>query len=88
MTDVVRVAVLGVLALGVVTLALIFRSLRGQVDDLRAEVACLRIERLLGEPAVATEADQVRTRRPELGVILGAAIGAVTATAATWLLWG
>jgi hypothetical protein len=87
MTDVVRVVVLGVLALGVVAMAFTFRSLRSQVDDLRAEVACLRIERLLGEP-VAAPADRARPRRPELGIIVGAFVGAITATAATWLLWG
>ncbi|OKJ52242.1 hypothetical protein AMK27_30915 [Streptomyces sp. CB02009] len=90
MTDVVRVMVLGVLTLAVVTLALTFRSLRGQVDDLRAEVACLRIERLLDEPAAAPSAVQTsqQRRRPELGMVLGAVVGAITATAVTWLLWG
>ncbi|MGW4852237.1 hypothetical protein ACWEPZ_13530 [Streptomyces sp. NPDC004288] len=87
MTDVVRVVVLGVLALGVVVMAFTLRSVRSQVDDLRAEVACLRIERILGEPAAAAPADRVRPRS-ELGIIVGALVGAATATGATWLLWG
>lgn len=87
MTDAVRVVVLGTLTLGVIMLSLSFKSLRGQIDDLRAEVACLRIESLLGDQTGAS-ASHARSRRPGVEILIGAVIGAASATGATWLLWG
>ncbi|WP_432116644.1 hypothetical protein [Streptomyces sp. S1] len=88
MADVVRVVLLGVIALGITALCLMFKSLQGQIDDLRAEVACLRIEQVLGE-ATSPQGESARSpRRQGLALVIGAAIGAVATSGATWVLWG
>lgn len=86
----IRIIVLGVIAVAVLSLFVLFRSLQGQVDDLRTEVALARIEGVLGGDQAS--AGQPPTgaphrRMPGLGVFAGAAIGALT-TAAAWLTLG
>ncbi|MFE6379253.1 hypothetical protein [Streptomyces roseolus] len=90
MTDIVRVALLGVIALGVAALYLMYSSLRGQIDSLRAEVACLRIERITGKIANQATADE-GLRGPRglgTGLVAGALIGAATTAGAAWVLMG
>ncbi|MFB7031693.1 MULTISPECIES: hypothetical protein [unclassified Streptomyces] len=87
MTDVVRVALLGVIALGVTALCLMYKSFREQIDALRAEVACLRIEQVLGEVA-PSQGESTTPPRLGLGLVVGAVIGAATTSGATWVLWG
>ncbi|MFE6223349.1 hypothetical protein [Streptomyces sp. NPDC057854] len=90
MSDVVRVLLLGVIALGTaVVLWCMYRSLRGQIDSLRAEVACLRIERVLGTAKGAPAVDLPSA--PRLGTKLiaaGALVGAAATSGAAWVLWG
>ncbi|MFI9005121.1 hypothetical protein [Streptomyces sp. NPDC053541] len=88
--DLVRAVVLGIIAIGVVSLVLAGRSLQRQVDDLRAEVAVARIEGILGGAAAETEAP-AEPRPPRrlagVGAYLGALIGALVATYGSWLVW-
>ncbi|MFF9146304.1 hypothetical protein ACF1BN_15735 [Streptomyces sp. NPDC014861] len=86
MSDIVRVALLGVIALGLAGLCYMYRSLRGQIDALRAEVACLRIERVMGTPLAPQELPA--PQRIAAGLLTGTVIGAATAAGGAWLLLG
>ncbi|MFJ4907741.1 hypothetical protein ACIQCR_24500 [Streptomyces sp. NPDC093249] len=88
MADIVRVAVLGLLALGVIVLYLNFAALRGQVDDLRAEVACLRIERVLGVTTPTPPAARKDLRLATRSTLVVALIGVLTGAAGSWILVG
>jgi hypothetical protein len=82
-TELIRVIVLGVIATGVISLFVLFRSLHRQVDDLRAEVAVARIEGVLGGPLSAPAATlPSRKRQLGVGVFAGAVVGALTVAAA------
>ncbi|MFF2774877.1 hypothetical protein ACFVU3_08200 [Streptomyces sp. NPDC058052] len=87
MSDIVRVALLGGIALAVAALCFMYQSLRGQIDALRAEVACLRIERVMGK-TLAPQEPPAAPQRLAVGLLTGTAIGAAAASGAAWLLLG